>query len=257
MRQVNTLKQKLVAGTPVVGMWAGLPCPSIVEMASHAGFDFIIIDNEHGQMTLEMTIDMMRAAATGAAAAMVRVPGKDPDFLKRMLDAGAQSFMIPMVDTAEQAQAIVDACRYPPNGWRGFAAPVVRGSRYGLDTDYLDWADQELLLCPQIETTTAVANAADIAAIDGVDMLFIGASDLSGSLGVLGQTAHPDVLAAMERVKAAAGKHGKPLGTIPRPGTPTAELAKDGYLMGVGAVDIMMIRDAALADIAAFRKANG
>lgn len=257
MRQVNTLKQKLLAGKPVVGMWAGLPCPSIVEMASHAGYDFIIIDNEHGQMTLEMTIDMMRAAATGAAAAMVRVPGKNPDFLKRMLDAGAQSFMIPMVDTPEQAKAVVQACRYPPRGWRGYAAPAVRGSRYGLDADYLDWAHEELLLCPQIESTLAVENAADIAATDGVDMLFIGASDLSGSLGVLGQTAHPDVLAAMEKVKAAAGRHGKPLGTIPRAGTSTAQLAKDGYLMGVGAVDIMMLRDGALADIAAFREANG
>jgi len=257
MRRVNGLKKKLNDGKAVIGMWASLANSTVAEMASHVGYDFIIIDNEHGQMTLETTIDMLRAVETGPAEPMVRVPGQDPDFLKRLLDAGVCSFMVPMVNTAEQAQAIVSACRYPPRGVRGYAAPAVRGSRYGIDEDYLDWAHEELFLCLQIETTEAVGNAEAIAAIDGVDMLFIGASDLSGSLGVLGQTAHPDVLAEMEKVKQAAGKHGKTLGTIPRPGTTTAELAKDGYLLGAGSVDIMMLRDMARADIEAFRKANG
>tara|TARA_Y100000588_G_scaffold372919_1_gene446107 strand:+ start:3806 stop:4300 length:495 start_codon:yes stop_codon:yes gene_type:complete len=158
--------------------------PSIVEMASHAGYDFIIIDNEHGQMTLDTTIDMMRAADLGTASSMVRVPGKDPDFLKRILDAGATSLMVPMIDTPQQAKSIVEACRYPPRGWRGFAAPAVRGSRYGLDNDYVEWAHEELFLCLQIESRLAVENSNEIASIDGVDMLFVGASDLSGSLGV-------------------------------------------------------------------------
>ena len=257
MRRVNTLKKKLAAGRPVVGMWAGLAAPAIVEMASHAGYDFVIIDNEHGQMGLESTIDMMRAMAAGGAEPMVRVPGKDPDFLKRVLDAGAASLMVPMVDTAEQAREIVAACRYPPRGRRGYAAPAIRASRHGLDADYVEWADEELFLCLQVESAEAVANADAIAAVDGVDMLFVGASDLSGDLGVLGETAHPDVLAAIGRVKAAGAAHGKPLGTIPRPGVPTAELARDGFLLGAGALDIMMVRDAALADIAAFRAANG
>ena len=257
MRQANILKQKINDGKPVIGMWVGLPCPSIAEMASHVGYDFIIIDNEHGQMTLETTIDMMRAADGGSASSMVRVPGKDPDFFKRILDAGANSLMVPMVDTPEQAKAVVEACHYPPRGWRGFAAPAVRGSRYGLDSDYVDWAHEELFLCLQIESKLAVSNAEAIAAIDGVDMLFIGASDLSGSLGALGDTAHPDVLDAMDTVKRAAGSSGKPLGTIPRPGTSTAGLAQDGFLLGAGAVDIMLLRDAAVLDIEAFRKVNG
>ena len=108
MRQVNTLKQKLAAGKPVVGMWASLPSPAIVEAVSLAGYDFVIIDSEHGQLNLETTVAMMRACAIGTAEALVRVPGKDPDYLKRLLDAGCTSFMVPMVDTAEQAQAIVD-----------------------------------------------------------------------------------------------------------------------------------------------------
>ena len=257
MRQVNTLKQKLAAAKPVVGMWASLPSPAIVEATSLAGYDFIIIDSEHGQLNLETTIEMMRACAVGTAEALVRVPGKDPDYLKRLLDAGCTSFMVPMVDTAEQAQAIVDACRYPPRGRRGYAAPIVRGSRYGLDADYIEWAHEELFLTLQIESAEAVGNADAIAAIDGVDQLFVGANDLSGSLGVLTQTSHPDVLAAIETVKAAAAAHGKTLGTIPRPDVSTADLAKTGFLLGAGGSDIYWVCEGAKADIAAFRAANG
>jgi 4-hydroxy-2-oxoheptanedioate aldolase len=257
MRQVNTLKQKLAAGKPVVGMWASLPCPAVVEAMSLSSYDFIIIDSEHGQLNLETTIDMMRACAVGTAEGLVRVPGKDPDYLKRLLDAGATSFMVPMVDTAEQAQAIVNACRYPPRGRRGYAAPIVRGSRYGLDEDYIEWAHEELFLTLQMESAEAAENANAIAAIDGVDQLFIGANDLSGSLGLLTQTAHPDVLAAMEKIKAAARAHGKTLGTIPRPGTPTEALPADGFLLGAGGSDIGWVCQGAKADIAAFRAANG
>ena len=253
MRQINALK-KLAGNRPVAGICAALPFSSIVEMASQVGYDFIIIDSEHGQMTLESTIDMIRASGLGTAEPMVRVPGKDADLLKRMLNTGATSFMIPTVDKAQQASAIVSACRYPPLGWRRCAAPAVRGLRYGLDAGYADWAHEKLFLCLQIESQAAVANAETISTNDGVDMLLIGSRDLSGPLGVLGQTAHPEVVGAL--VKAAAEKHGATLDTIPRPGTSTADLGEDGYLLGSGAVDIMMVRDAAIADTKAFGAAN-
>lgn len=254
MRVVNHLKRKISAGTPCVGMWLGLASPAVAEIAAVSGFDFVIIDNEHGQMGLEASVDMMRAVMGTECTAMIRVPGHDRDYLKRVLDAGAQALMIPMVNTAEQAAAIVDACRYPPRGTRGYAAPAVRGARYGIDADYVDWAHEELFLAPQIETVEAVGNAGAIAAIDGVDLLFIGASDLSGSAGRLADTGHPEVTALIDKVKQAAAAAGKPLGTIPRPGVPTEQLAADGFLFAAGAVDVMMLRQAGVDHVRLFRE---
>lgn len=257
MRRVNHLKAKINAGTPVVGVWLGLADTAVAEITSRAGYDFLIIDSEHGGMELQTSTDMMRAAAAGDAEALVRVPSHDPNYLKRILDAGATSLMIPMVNTADQARAIVDACRYPPHGSRGFAAPAVRASRYGEDADYIHWAHEELFITAQIETIEAVENAEEIASVDGIDMLFVGVGDLSGSFGKLTETACPEVEEALIKIKAAAKKHGKTVGTIPRPGVPTSDLPKDGFLLGAGAVDTMMLRAAALADVEAFRKVNG
>ena len=257
MHRRNRLKDKIAAGTPVVGMWLGMPSPTSAEVAAAAGFDFVIIDNEHGQMTLETSIDMMRAVMGTDTEAMIRVPGHDPDFLKRVLDAGATSLMVPMVHTAAQAEAVVAACRYPPRGSRGYAAPGVRASRYGIDADYVDWAHESLLLLVQIESVEAVGNSEAIARVDGVDMLFIGLSDLSGSAGRLADTGHKDVVSLMRACVDGAKKAGKPVGTIPRPGVGVNDLMKDGLVLAAGAVDVMMLREAAVAHVAAFRKAHG
>lgn len=249
----NTLKAKIQAGRPTLGVWLQMSEPSIAEIASLVGYDCLILDNEHGFASIETTVHMMRAAQAGDATCMVRCPGTDGDYMKRVLDAGAEALMIPMVETAEEARAIVDACRYPPKGRRGYSAPTVRASGYGAAADYAKRANDNLLICVQIESDTAVANAGEIAAVDGVDLVFIGVADLSGSIGLLEQPGDPKVNAQIEAAERAIRAAGKPLGTIPRPGHGLVDLAGEGYAFVAGLADSYLLRAGMQADVDAFR----
>ena len=213
-------------------------------MPVSVGLDFVIIDQEHGPGGVQSAIDMMRALSGSTTTAMIRVPSSDPTYLKRIVDAGAQAILVPMVDSAAEAKTIVDACRYPPLGRRGHAAGVVRGARYGLSTDYLQTAHESLLIVPQIETVTAVHNAREIASVDGVDMVFIGPSDLSGSAGHVDQTGAPEV----ERLIAETGRRfGRPASRW-RPSRATARAGRTLFADGLRCV-------ASGSDIAIFRSA--
>lgn len=170
----NILKAKLAAGDNCFGMWLHTGSPAVTEIVANAGLDFIIIDLEHGPGDLEVATAMMRATLGTETTPVVRVPSSDPAFLKRIVDAGAQSIIIPMVDTVEEAQGVVDACLYPPLGKRGDAVGIVRASKYGMVDDYLKTAHEQMLIIPQVESVQAVANAGEIAAISGVDAVFIG-----------------------------------------------------------------------------------
>jgi len=250
----NTLKSKIDAGETALGVWLQLADPSIAEIASLVGYDCLILDNEHGFASLDTTVHMMRAAQAGDATCMVRCPGHDADYLKRVLDAGAEALMIPMVETAAQAKAIVEACRYPPQGRRGYSAPTVRASGYGAAPDYAKRANENLLICLQIESDKAIANAGAIAAVDGVDLVFIGVADLSGSVGLLEQPGDAKVDRLIAKGEAAVRKAGKPLGTVPRPGHGLVDLAADGYAFVAGLGDAYLLRAGMLADVDAFRK---
>lgn len=256
MFRPNHLRSVIAAGEPALGVWLQLGEPSIAEIASLAGYDFLILDNEHGPASLEGTVHSMRAAQAGRSTVMVRVPGQDPDYLKRVLDAGAEAVMVPMVETAGQARAVVAACRYPPAGRRGYSAPTVRASGYGADPDYAARANDTLFVCVQIESDTAAGNAAEIAAVDGVDLVFIGVADLSGSIGLLGQPGRPEVDAQIRRAEAGVRSAGKPLGTIPRPGHSMLDLAGEGYQLLAGVADAGALRAAFTADVAAFAAAR-
>jgi 4-hydroxy-2-oxoheptanedioate aldolase len=252
MFKKNNLKQRVRQNQPSLGIWISLTDPAIAEIAGHAGYDFAIIDLEHGMSDLKDATNMLRALAPFETTAMVRVPGHDPDFLKRALDIGAQTLMVPMVETADQARAIVSACRYPPLGARGYAAPGVRASGYGIVTDYADRAAEDLFIALQIETVPGVDNAAEIAAVDGVDLIFIGAADLSGNMGMLAQTGRQEVAAQINRCVASVASVGKPLGTIPRPDRTGIELIEDGFIVLTGGVDVGFLRNAALEDVRVF-----
>lgn len=256
MFRKNHLKAIIAADEPAHGVWLQLGEPSIAEIASLCGYDFLILDNEHGPAALETTVHSMRAAQAGRATVLVRVPGQDPDYLKRVLDAGAEAVMIPMVETAEQARAVVAACKYPPTGRRGYSAPTVRASGYGADPEYAAKANDELFICVQIESDKAVEQAGAIAAVEGVDMVFIGVADLSGSIGLLGQPGRPEVDAQIRKAEAAVKAAGKPLGTIPRPGHSMVDLAAEGYRLLAGIADSGALRAAFLADVAAFAPAK-
>ncbi len=249
----NSLKRRLVAGERAYGVWLSSASGNVAELLAWAGYDFAIIDHEHGQGSLGDAVHMMRACAMASCPVIVRVPWNDQVYLKRILDAGAQSIMVPMVESAEEATAVVAACRYPPKGRRGYAAPAMRCSRYGFITDYLSRANDELLLITQIESAHAAAKAHEIGAVDGVDMVFIGINDMGGSIGRLEQLSDPEVRKLAETAEANIRRSGKLMGTVPSSGAGTVELFAKGYNLVAGAGDMVMLREAAKADLAKVR----
>ena len=230
MFRPNRLKARVRAGQKSFGTWLQSASPVFAEMAAVAGFDFIIMDEEHGTGELQHAIDMMRAAACTETTLVIRVPSADPVYLRRLVDAGAEALLVPMVETAEQARAIVEAVRFPPRGKRGNAFDATRSSSFGLVADYYGRADDNLLIIVQIETMQGVENAREIAEVDGVDVIFIGPTDLSGSIGLPGQTGAPEVDKQIRRAMAAAREAGKPLATVPRIGRSNNELFDEGFV---------------------------
>lgn len=211
----NHFKAMLGDGPVQLGFWLSLANPNIAEICAGAGYDWVLIDAEHGAQTLPGIADQLRAVdATPPCSAIVRVPGHDPVTIRQVLDLGAQTIMVPMVDTAQQAATIVRAARYPPEGERGIGG--ARAARWGRYPAYVAEANTQLCVIAQIETAEAVANIETIAAVDGIDALFIGPADLAASLGLLGAANFPELAKitgeALNRIRAA----GKPCGILSR-----------------------------------------
>lgn len=202
----NHLKHSLKEGKTQVGFWLTLGNPAIAEIASEAGFSWLLVDMEHGDNTVDTVTHQLRAAMRGGAEAMVRVSSIDPALVKRLMDCGVRSFMFPNVKTVEEARLAVAATRYPPNGVRGVAG-TTRGPGYGRIKDYFVRSEAEILVTLQLETRAALEELEAIAAVEGVDCLFVGPSDLSADMGFIGNTAAPEVVAAvgdaLRRIKAA------------------------------------------------------
>jgi 4-hydroxy-2-oxoheptanedioate aldolase len=257
MYRPNILKARLEAGESVYGAWVGSGSPGNTEIMGHAGFDFLVIDQEHGAGEMADAVASLRAAESSGTPCIVRAPWNDPIWLKRILDAGAQSVMIPSVETAAAAAAAVRACRYPPAGTRGYAAGAVRASAYGLEPGYVHKANGNLLLVLQIESAAAVEQAAEICAVDGVDVVFIGANDLAGSIGRLEQLDHPDVRSLVQRAEDVILASGKPMGTVPSAGASWPELFARGYRMVVGPHDVILLREAARAAVLEYARFRG
>jgi 4-hydroxy-2-oxoheptanedioate aldolase len=241
------LKRRLAAGEALFGVWIETGSATNTEILSRLGFDFILIDLEHGQGELGDAIDMLRAASAADAPCVIRVPSADPVFLKRILDAGASALMVPSIETAEEAAAVARACRYPPAGRRGYAAPAVRASGYGDRTDYMRRANDELLLIVQIESADAVRRASEICAVEGVDVPFLGVNDMAGSIGRLEQLAHPEARALVRQAEAAMRASGKPMGTVPSAGADWRSLVESGYQLIPFASDVGLMRESGLA----------
>jgi len=253
MFRPNALKRKLLSGGRVLGCWTGLGHPQIVELLALTGFDFLLLDQEHGAGDPTSLAASLQAMSATQATSIVRVPWNDPVYLKRVLDMGVEGVMVPNIESAEAARAAVAACRYPPRGFRGSAIGSVRASNYGMAADYRNRADDEILVIGQIESKRAVEAIDEIAAVDGLDVLFIGPHDLSGTFGHLGDLKQPDVAAAIARAEAGIRKAGKPMGTVPHPGVSWADMFKRGYHMINAGSDVSRLRDQALVDVKAFR----
>jgi 4-hydroxy-2-oxoheptanedioate aldolase len=260
MYRPNLLKTRLEAGESVYGAWIGTGSPANAEILGHVGFDFLVIDQEHGAGEMVDAVAALRAVEVSGTPCIVRAPWNDPIWLKRILDAGAESVMIPGVETADAAAAAVRACRYPPQGLRGYAASVIRASTFGLEADYIQKANENLLTVVQIESAAAVMQAAEICAVEGVDVVFIGANDLAGSIGRLEQLDHPEVRSLVRQAEEVILASGKPMGTVPSAGASWQELFGRGYRMVVGPHDVILLREAArmaVNEYANFRAAAG
>lgn len=250
----DCLKSRMRAGSAVVGCWINLFDKLASEIVGQAGYDFAMIDLEHGPGDVMGAISVMQALGPGCPA-LVRVPGNDPLWIKRVLDAGAEGVMVPSVNSREEAEAAAAACHYAPRGMRGMAAVIVRAANYGADwQDYVRRIEEDVLVICQVETGTAVANAAEIAAAGDVDLLFIGPFDLSASMGYLGEPDHPEVRAAIAGVEAATKDAGKLLGGIATPGRGAAELLDAGYDLILQDSDLILLRESARASAAQLRK---
>jgi 4-hydroxy-2-oxoheptanedioate aldolase len=209
----NSFKRAIAAGKLQIGLWSSLASNIAAEIVSDSGFDWILFDTEHSPNEIPGLLSQLQAAARGTAAAIVRPAWNDAVLIKRVLDIGAQSVLIPYVQNAEEAGRAVAAVRYPPAGIRGVAA-AARASRYGRVKDYLKTADREICLLVQVETRTALDALESIAAVDSVDGVFIGPSDLSASFGHIGNPQHPEVQAALENAVRRLKAAGKPAGIL-------------------------------------------
>jgi len=194
---VNTLKKAIREGRPQIGLWCSSCSNVTAEVIAGAGYDWILIDTEHAPNELPMVVSQLQALAGGTAVPVVRPAWNDVVLIKRLLDVGAQNLLVPYVQTVTEARAAVAAVRYPPHGVRGVAV-LHRANRFGRVKDYFTRASEEICLLLQIETRAALKNLDEIAAVEGVDGLFIGPSDLAAALGHLGNNGHPEVRAAIE-----------------------------------------------------------
>ena len=201
----------LQTGRPLAGLFCGMNSPVAAEAAATLGYDWVLIDMEHGAPEIPDVIAHLQAIAGGGGVNMVRIPWNDPVVIKRVLDAGATSIMVPMVQNAEEARRAVAATRYPPAGIRGVAG-VTRATRFGQTSDYIHRANAEIFVVAQIETPAAIDALPGILAVDGLDAIFIGPADLASSMGHPGDLGHAEVFAAVARVAAASRTTGRPCG---------------------------------------------
>ncbi len=252
----NAFLAGLESGETRFGCWLGIPDASVAEIMAGAGFDWLVIDHEHGPFELRDVMSHLQAMAPYDVAPVVRPVNDDPGLLKKLCDIGAQSFIVPMIDTPEQAAAVVSAVKYPPEGRRGLGTSMARAARWNTVPGYLDKANAEMCMIVQAETVTAIDNLDAIANTDGVDGVFIGPSDLSASMGHGGNPSHPEVIDAvgksLETIRA-AGKHA---GLLCLDETQVAHFEDRGAnFIGVG-VDTLIIGNAA-RELAAKFNNNG
>jgi 4-hydroxy-2-oxoheptanedioate aldolase len=210
----NKFKAALAAKQQQIGLWMSLANSYSAELCATAGFDWLLLDGEHAPNDLRATLEQLQAVAPYRSHPIVRPVSGDPAMIKQLLDIGAQTLLVPMVDDADQARRLVSAMRYPPEGIRGVGSGVARVSRWGMRADYLDVANDEVCLLVQVESRQALDNLESICAVDGVDGVFIGPADLSASLGHRGNPGHPEVQATIEDAIGRIVASGKAAGTL-------------------------------------------
>ena len=211
--QPNLFKQAIAARESQIGLWCTMCSPIAAEIVSEANYDWLLFDSEHSPVEVSGILPLLQAAEGGTSHSVVRVAWNDRVLLKRLLDIGAQTVLVPFVENSEEARDAVSAARYPLKGGRGVAG-VTRATRYGRCKEYIHKANDQLCMIVQIETPGAVGNIEEIAAVDGVDGIFVGPSDLSASMGYPGNPSHKEVQTALLDAVHRINESGKPAGIL-------------------------------------------
>jgi 4-hydroxy-2-oxoheptanedioate aldolase len=249
----NPFKRSLARNELQIGLWSTLCSNISTEIIAHAGFDWILLDTEHSPNELPDLLRQLQAMTGGTASPVVRAAWNDPVLIKRILDIGAQSLLLPYVQTAEEARQAVQSVRYPPKGIRGVSSSS-RASRYGRVKNYLTRADEEICLMVQIETRTGLDNLESIAATDGLDGVFIGPADLSASLGHLGQLQHPETQAALHDAVQRLTRAGKAAGILTTVEADARRYIEWGYRFVAVGTDTSLLANGADALARSFKK---
>jgi 4-hydroxy-2-oxoheptanedioate aldolase len=252
---VNHFKRALKAGTSQIGLWCSLSSHYSIEMVAGAGFDWLLLDTEHSPNDLESVLTQLQAAAAYPPASVVRVPWNDMVAIKRVLDIGAQSLLIPYVQNPDEARAAVAATRYPPAGVRGVAG-TTRATRFGRIKDYAKRAHEELCVLVQVETQEALKHIEAIATIDGVDGIFIGPGDLHASMGYAGEVANPAVLPLIEDALRRIRRTGKAPGILVGDEQLAKRCIEAGSLFTAVGVDVAILVRGAQQLAARFERAS-
>ena len=243
----NNFKAALAAKQAQIGLWVGLGNATAAEALATAGYDWLLLDGEHAPNDPRSVLDQLRAVAPYPVHPVVRPVIGDVALIKQYLDVGAQTLLVPMIDTAEDAALMVKAMRYAPAGIRGMGAALARASRYNQVDNYLAQADAQMCLLVQAETTTAIANLEAIAATEGVDGVFFGPADLSASMGYPGQPGHPEVVKTMLDGIATVRKAGKAPGILMTDPVQAQRYLDAGALFVAVGVDTLVLVGAAQA----------
>lgn len=209
----NRFRQRLLSGETLIGSWCGLANPITTEVLGLAGFDWLLLDGEHAPNDITTFVPQLMALKGSPSAPVVRPPCNEPVIIKRLLDIGFYNLLIPFVETEEEARRAVASTRYPPAGIRGVSVSH-RSNMYGSQADYNLTINDNISVLVQIETQQAVDNIDAIAAVDGVDGIFVGPGDLSAALGYLGQPAHPEVVKVIKYIFDRTKAAGKPSGIL-------------------------------------------
>lgn len=209
----NTFRQRLLAREKVVGLWLSLADNLVTEIVGYAGFDWLLLDAEHAPNDLQSFISQLQALKESPSAPIVRPAWNHPVEIKRLLDIGFYNFLIPFVESAEEARNAVAATRYPPAGIRGVSV-AQRSNRFGHEPDYAARINDNISVIAQVESRKGVEACGDIAAVDGIDCVFVGPSDLSAAMGHFGQPRHPEVQGAIREIVTQVSARGKAVGIL-------------------------------------------
>lgn len=249
----NALKDRLRSrSVPLIGCWTMFASPLVAEAMAWCEYDLIVVDAEHTPLAPMEMLHSLQAVAGTPCPPLLRVADDDPTVIKKVMDIGAQSLMVPMIDTADQARALVRATRYAPAGHRGFAL-MHRASRFGALPGYGASANDDILLIAQIETPRAVEALDEILDVDGIDAVFVGPGDLSAAMGLMGQAASDQILSIMESCAERAHAKGKPIGGLALNSAMARRLIDVGYDFVPISNDIAMLTRAARATLEEIR----